>query len=87
MILLSEYNFFQIKKLRSLEFCSQSYIAYKEDIQTLEPEMITKWANQTIPVECDPFDEQRYIQKISILLLIFSIVIQFIYGKGLKVLH
>ena len=73
--------------MRSLEFCSQDYIAYQEDIKTLKPEMITKWANQTIPVECDPFDEQRYLQKISILLLLFSIVIQFVYGKGLKLLH
>ena len=84
MFTMLESFFFQIKKLRSLEFCSQDYIAYQEDIKTLKPEMITKWANQTIPVECDPFDEQRYLQKISILLLLFSIVIQFVYGEGLN---
>ena len=77
----------QIKKLQSLEFCSQDYIAYQEDIQTLQPELISKWANQTIPVECDPFSDRRYLQKISLILLLFSIVLQFGYGKGLSLIH
>ena len=49
--------------------------------------LIEEWLAKERPVECDPFDDRRYLQKISLLLLLFSIVLQFAYGKGFKAQH
>ena len=72
--------------MQSLEFCSQIYIEYKEDQSNFirNTSLIEKWENETIPTECDPFNQRRYLQRISLALLVFSIVLQFIYGKGFK---
>ena len=70
--------------MQSLEFCNQEYIAYQEAVakfnRTLTDQYHPVNGTREIPRECDPFEDRRYLQRISLALLVVSIVIQFIYG-------